>query len=221
MDSETLLLIVSGYGGLLFTIAWLTERYGHRIKQPWWRPLVYTLSIGVYCSSWTFLGAVGQAVNSGWHFLPVYLGPILLIVFGWRFLHRLITVSGRNKVTSIADFIGSRYGKYQPLAAAVTLVLVVGTLPYIALQLRAVDIAWSSTDWRNYSVLGSDFSSSIATAMVMAWFAVVFGTRVIDGPERLRGLMTVIATESVVNWPRLYWLLCWRGAYCVIMIWPC
>jgi Na+/proline symporter/signal transduction histidine kinase/ActR/RegA family two-component response regulator len=199
MDSETLLLIVSGYGGLLFTIAWLTERYGHRIKQPWWRPLVYTLSIGVYCSSWTFLGAVGQAVNSGWHFLPVYLGPILLIVFGWRFLHRLITVSGRNKVTSIADFIGSRYGKYQPLAAAVTLVLVVGTLPYIALQLRAVDIAWSSTDWRNYSVLGSDFSSSIATAMVMAWFAVVFGTRVIDGPERLRGLMTVIATESVVK----------------------
>jgi len=199
MDSERLLLIVTCYGILLFAIAWLTERYGHKINKPWWRPLVYTLSIGVYCSSWTFLGAVGQAANSGWHFLPIYLGPILLIVFGWRFLHRLITVSGRNKITSIADFIGSRYGKYQPLAAAVTLILVIGTLPYIALQLRAVDIAWNSTDWRTDTVLGNDVSSSLVTAMIMAWFAIVFGTRVIDGPNKLRGLMTVIATESIVK----------------------
>jgi Na+/proline symporter/signal transduction histidine kinase/CheY-like chemotaxis protein len=199
MDSESLLLIVMCYGALLFAIAWLTERYGHKINKPWWRPLVYTLSIGVYCSSWTFLGAVGQAANSGWHFLPIYLGPILLIVFGWKFIHRLITASSRNKITSIADFIGSRYGKYQPLAAAVTLVLVIGTLPYIALQLRAVDIAWSSTDWRTNNVLSSDISSSLVTAMLMAWFAIVFGTRVIDGPNRLRGLMTVIATESIVK----------------------
>jgi signal transduction histidine kinase/Na+/proline symporter/CheY-like chemotaxis protein/PAS domain-containing protein len=199
MDSQSLLLIVIFYGALLFAIAWLTERYGHKINKPWWRPLIYTLSIGVYCSSWTFLGAVGQAVNSGWHFLPIYLGPILLFLFGWRFLHRLITVSARNKVTSIADFIGSRYGKYQPLAAAVTLVLVIGTLPYIALQLRAVDIAWSSTDWRADSVLGTDLNSSLVTAMIMAWFAIVFGTRVIDGPEKLRGLMAVISMESIIK----------------------
>lgn len=199
MDSQSLLLIVTCYGILLFAIAWLTERYGHKINKPWWRPLIYTLSIGVYCSSWTFLGAVGQAVNSGWHFLPIYLGPILLIIFGWGFLHRLITTSARNKITSIADFIGSRYGKYQPLAAAVTLVLVIGTLPYIALQLRAVEIAWSSTDWRSDSVLGSDFNSSLVTAMVMAWFAIVFGTRVIDGPDKLRGLMAVISMESIIK----------------------
>lgn len=199
MNSERLLMIVTCYGALLFAIAWVTERYGHRIIKTWWRPLVYTLSIGVYCSSWTFLGAVGQAVDGGWHFLPIYLGPILLVVFGWRFLYRLITVSSRNKITSIADFIGSRYGKYQPLAAAVTLVLVIGTLPYIALQLRAVDIAWASTDWRASGVLNSQVSSSLVTAMVMAWFAIVFGTRVIDGPDKLRGLMTVIATESVVK----------------------
>jgi Na+/proline symporter/signal transduction histidine kinase/CheY-like chemotaxis protein len=199
MDSESLLLIVTLYGALLFAIAWLTERYGHKINKSWWRPLVYTLSIGVYCSSWTFLGAVGQAANSGWHFLPIYLGPILLFVFGWSFLRRLITVSGRNKVTSIADFIGSRYGKYQPLAAAVTLVLVIGTLPYIALQLRAVDIVWSTTDWGNDSVLSNDVSSSLVTAMIMAWFAIMFGTRVIDGPNKLRGLMTVIATESIIK----------------------
>lgn len=199
MDSERLLLVVIAYGGLLFAIAWLTERYGYKIKQPWWRSLVYTLSIGVYCSSWTFLGAAGQASNSGWHYLPIYLGPILLIVFGWRFLHRLISVSGHNKVTSIADFIGSRYGKYQPLAATVTLVLVIGTLPYIALQLRAVDLAWNSTDWQANDLLSNEFNSGLVTAMVMAWFAIIFGTRMINGPNKLRGLMTVIATESVVK----------------------
>lgn len=207
MDSESLLLIVTGYGMLLFAIAWITERYGHKINQPWWRPFSYTLSIGVYCSSWTFLGATGQAASSGWHFLPIYLGPILLILFGWPFLQRLITISAHNKVTSIADFIGSRYGKYQPLAAAVTLILVIGTLPYIALQLRAVDIAWGSTDWgnTNWSSLSfentfeSKFGSSFITAMVMAWFAIVFGTRVIHGPNKLRGLMTVIATESIIK----------------------
>ena len=119
MDSQALLLLVFFYSGLLFAIAWLAERYGHRLRQPWWRPLIYTLSIGVYCSSWTFLGAVGQAVENGWSFLPIYLGPILLVVLGWRFLRRLLTISSRNKVTSIADFIGSRYGKNQRLAAVV------------------------------------------------------------------------------------------------------
>lgn len=199
MDNEHLLLIVIFYGVLLFTIAWITERYGYKIKQAWWRPLVYSLSIGVYCSSWTFLGAVGQASNNGWHFLPVYLGPVLLFVFGWPFLHRLITISARNKVTSIADFIGSRYGKYQPLAATVTIVLVIGTLPYIALQLRAVDIAWNSTHLNASSILNGKFSSGLVTATIMAGFAIIFGTRAINGPNKLRGLMTVVAAESIIK----------------------
>ena len=199
MNSEHLLLTVIFYGILLFTIAWLTERYGYKLKQTWWRPLVYSLSLGVYCSSWTFLGAAGQASSSGWHFFPLYFGPMLLVFFGWPFLHRLITVSSRNNVTSLADFIGSRYGKYQPLAAAVTIVLVIGTLPYIALQLRAVDIAWSSTDWTTSKTVTSEFSSGIVTAMIMAIFAIIFGTRVINGPNKLRGLMAVVATESFIK----------------------
>ncbi|NHO67740.1 response regulator [Aestuariicella hydrocarbonica] len=199
MDSQLILVLVFLYGGLLFAIAWLAERYGHRMQQPWWRPLVYTLSIGVYCSSWTFLGAVGQSVESGWDFLPIYLGPILLVLFGWRFLRRLLIISSRNKVTSIADFIGSRYGKNQRLAAIVTLVLVVGTLPYIALQLRGVGIAWSSMHWGTASAGAFDSWSSLIAAMVMAWFAILFGTRVIDGPDRLRGLITAVAVESVVK----------------------
>lgn len=199
MNSQLILVLVCLYSGLLFAVAWLAERYGHRLQQPWWRPLVYTLSIGVYCSSWTFLGAVGQAVESGWDFLPIYLGPILLVLFGWRFLRRLLIISSRNKVTSIADFIGSRYGKNQRLAAIVTLVLVVGTLPYIALQLRAVGIAWSSMHWGTDFDPSFDSWSSLIAAMVMAWFAILFGTRVIDGPDRHRGLITAVAVESVVK----------------------
>lgn len=206
MDSQLSLVLVCLYGGLLFAIAWLSERYGHRLRLPWWRPLVYTLSIGVFCSSWTFLGSVGQAVEDGWNFLPIYLGPILLVLFGWPFLRRLLIVSSRNKVTSIADFIGSRYGKNQRLAAIVTLVLVVGTLPYIAQQLRGVGIAWSAMYGSGMAGIeghneGSAFDSwsSLVAALAMAWFAILFGTRVLEGPNRYRGLITAVATESVVK----------------------
>lgn len=199
MNSQLLLFLVCAYGCLLFAIAWLAERYAHKVTFSWWRPLIYTLSIGVYCSSWTFLGAVGTAVTSGWHFLPIYLGPILVVLFGWRFIRRLLVVSQRNKVTSIADFIGSRYGKSQQLAAFVTLVLVVGTLPYIALQLRAVGIAWTTIHWNADNLREFDGFTSFLAAMILAWFAILFGTRVIDGPDRLRGMLTVVAVESVVK----------------------
>ncbi len=199
MDSQLLLLLVCVYGGLLFSIAWLAERFAHRLQQSWWRPLIYALSIGVYCSSWTFLGAVGQAVDNGWHYLPIYLGPILLILFGWPFIRRLLIISSRNKITSIADFIGSRYGKSQPLAAIVTAVVVIGTLPYIALQLRGVGIAWDNIGWYDEGAPGFDAVSSLISAMAMAWFAIMFGTRIIDGPNRLRGMITAVAVESVVK----------------------
>jgi Na+/proline symporter/signal transduction histidine kinase/CheY-like chemotaxis protein len=199
VDSQLLLFLVVLYGGLLFGVAWLAERFAYRLKQHWWRPLIYTLSIGVYCSSWTFLGAVGTAVESGWHYASIYIGPILLIIFGWPFIRRLLVISSRNKVTSIADFIGSRYGKNQRLAAIVTLVVVVGTLPYIALQLRGVGIAWETIDWHDEGSPGFDAVSSLITAMAMAWFAILFGTRIIDGPDRLRGMITAVAAESVVK----------------------
>jgi len=199
LNSQLLLFLVFAYGGLLFAIAWLAERYAQRVTFSWWRPLIYTLSIGVYCSSWTFLGAVGTAVTSGWSFLPIYLGPILVVLFGWRFIRRLLVVSQRNKVTSVADFIGSRYGKSQQLAAFVTLVVVVGTLPYIALQLRAVGIAWDAIHWNTDNLQVFDGFTSFLAAMILAWFTILFGTRVIDGPDRLRGMLTVVAVESVVK----------------------
>ncbi len=183
---------------MLFVVAWLSDRDRTLLKHPKLRGFIYALSIGVYCSSWTFLGAVGQAVDNGWHFLPIYLAPILLFLLGWRFIRKLLIVSSRNKITSIADFIGSRYGKNQLLAAIITIVLVVGTLPYIALQLRAVGIVWS---WVDLSSINTNFNyaSSLIAAMVMALFAILFGTRIIDGPDRLRGMIIAIATESVVK----------------------
>ncbi len=199
MDSQLLIILVCLYSGLLFAIAWIAERFGHGLHKTWLRPLIYTLSIGVYCSSWTFLGAVGQAVQDGWIFSSIYLGPILLITFGWPFLRRLLVVSSRNKVTSIADFIGSRYGKSQRLAATVTLVLVIGTLPYIALQLRAVGIAWQGIHWTEIVETRFDGWSSLIAALAMAWFSILFGTRVIDGPDRYRGMITAVALESVVK----------------------
>ena len=204
MDSQLLLLYAFVYAAILFYVAWYVERRGFTF--PRWQPLVYSLSIGVYCSSWTFLGAVGRAVDGGWSFLPIYLGPILLFIFGWRFIRHLLVISSRNKVTSIADFIGSRYGKSQRLAALVTIVAVIGSLPYIALQLKAVSLVWSTV---NMGRLSDSFASgeslvisngtSLISAMVLAWFAILFGTRVIEGPHRHQGLIASIAVESIVK----------------------
>ncbi|MFA7552754.1 MAG: NahK/ErcS family hybrid sensor histidine kinase/response regulator [Spongiibacteraceae bacterium] len=204
MDSQLLLLYASIYGALLFYVAWYVERHG--LASPRWQPLVYSLSLAVYCSSWTFLGAVGRAVEGGWSFLPIYLGPILLFIFGWHFIRHLLVISSRNKVTSIADFIGSRYGKSQRLAALVTIVAVIGSLPYIALQLKAVSLVWSTINIDSLSetfTLGENLlisnGTSLISAMVLAWFAIVFGTRVIEGPRRHQGLIASIAVESIVK----------------------
>ena len=105
------------------------------------RPLIYALSLAVYCTSWTFFGSVGLAASTGYDFIPVYLGPILLFVFGWRFLLRIVRLAKSQNITSVADFLAARYGKSQAVAAIVTVIAVAGTLPYIALQLKAVALS--------------------------------------------------------------------------------
>lgn len=198
MNSQLLLLLASIYGGLLFFVAWRAE--GWRSLSNNRQAIIYSLSIAVYCSSWTFFGAVGTALEDGWNFITIYLGPILLFVFGWPFLHRLLVMCSRNKVTSIADFIGSRYGKNQLLAAIVTLVAVIGSLPYIALQLKAVTMAWNTVNGINPIVEGvSNTGTSFIISSLMALFAIIFGTRVIDGPRRHTGMVSAIALESFVK----------------------
>ncbi|WP_339676433.1 NahK/ErcS family hybrid sensor histidine kinase/response regulator [uncultured Zhongshania sp.] len=198
MESQWLVLLAFIYVACLFLIAWWADR--HTQRPPVVRALVYSLSLAVYCSSWTFFGAIGQAVNDGWSFVPIYLGPILLFVLAWPFIRRLSVVSTRNRVTSIADFIGSRYGKHQFLAALVTLIAVAGSLPYIALQLKAVTQAWLTVQhmWQP-NLATSHSSTSFIAALILVVFTVAFGTRVVDKRHRHRGLMAAIAVESLVK----------------------
>ncbi len=128
--------VALAYLGVLFLIAWYGDSRPRWLRG--WRPWIYSLSIAVYCTSWTFFGTVGQAASQPWSFLPIYLAPILVFTMGWRFLARVIMIAKREHITSIADFIAARYGKSQGLAVMVTIIAVVGILPYIALQLRGI-----------------------------------------------------------------------------------
>ncbi|WP_193161424.1 NahK/ErcS family hybrid sensor histidine kinase/response regulator [Microbulbifer hainanensis] len=192
-----LLFFALVYVALLFAVAWRAEH-----RKQWllrYRPLIYALTLAVYCSSWTFFGAVGQSVTSTWSYLPIYLGPMLLFLFGGAFLRKLMLVSERQKVTSIADFIGSRYGKSQGLSALVTLLAIVGSLPYIALQLRAVTMAWDSVGATSQPGDLFNLDTAFATALLMGVFAMLFGTRHLEGRERNRGVVAAIALESMVK----------------------
>ncbi|MGL6261258.1 hybrid sensor histidine kinase/response regulator [Vibrio sp. WXL210] len=186
------------YLGILFFIAWYGDRRTKKVAQ--WRPWIYSLSIAVYCTSWSFYGTVGQASSNPWSFLPIYLAPILVFVFGWRVLARLILVAKREHITSIADFIAARYGKSQGLAVVVTLIAVIGILPYIALQLRGITMGLDVVAPQLTEQLGYDdhYVSWFVVGM-LAVFTMLFGTRNIDNTEHHRGMMLAIAFESIVK----------------------
>ncbi|RJX65419.1 response regulator [Vibrio sinensis] len=186
------------YLGLLFLIAWYGDKRVSWLAK--WRPWIYSLSIAVYCTSWTFYGTVGQASSNPWAFLPIYLAPILVFTFGWRILARLILVAKREHITSIADFIAARYGKSQGLAVVITIIAVVGILPYIALQLRGITLGLDIVApefQQNLAQQGIDVSAFVVVAL--AAFTMLFGTRHIDNTEHHRGMMMAVAFESVVK----------------------
>ncbi|MEO7050794.1 MAG: NahK/ErcS family hybrid sensor histidine kinase/response regulator [Rhodanobacter sp.] len=195
-----LLLVSLLYVGLLFVVAYAGDRHPLYPRQPRLRPIIYSLTLAVYCSSWTFYGAVGTAARNGMAYLPIYLGPILLFVFGFGFLRRLLQVVRQRKITSIADFIGARFGKSHGLAALVALIAVVAVVPYIALQFKAVAMS--------FGVLGGSALGAVRTggvdsalwcAALLAAFAILFGTRSIDATEHHHGLMLAIAMESLIK----------------------
>lgn len=186
------------YLGLLFLVAWFGDRRHLQWKK--FRPWIYSLSIAVYCTSWTFYGTVGQAAENTWSFIPIYLAPILVYSLGWPIISRLIQISKREHITSIADFIASRYGKSQGLAVTVTMMAVVGILPYIALQLRAVTMGVDLVAPNLMQNLGyQDTQVSAFVAMILAVFTMLFGTRHIDNTEHHKGMMCAIAFESLVK----------------------
>jgi Na+/proline symporter/nitrogen-specific signal transduction histidine kinase len=159
---------------------------------------VYAASMGVYCTAWTYFGSVGRAAASGVGFLPIYLGPTLAMVLAWPVLRKMIRIARRHRITSIADFIASRYGHSRLLAGLVTLIALVGVVPYVALQLKAVASGLALLTGQS-AWAGGWVDGALVVALVLAAFTVAFGTRHIDGTERHEGLVAAIAAESVVK----------------------
>lgn len=192
---DLLLLVCLAYVVALFVIAFIVDRRARAGRLRWLTsPVIYTLSISVYCTSWTFYGAVGSAARNGLEFITIYLGPTLVFIGWWWLLRKLVRIAKANRITSIADLISSRYGKSSGLAVLATTIAVVATTPYIALQLQSVTLS--------YQVIARN-SDRIETAFWiaagMALFAILFGTRNVDANERHHGVVAAIAVEAVVK----------------------
>ncbi|WP_448212495.1 hybrid sensor histidine kinase/response regulator [Colwellia sp. MEBiC06753] len=183
------------YIGLLFGIAYLGDKYRHQLAKKW-QPFIYAMTLGVYCTSWSFLGTTGQASTNFLSHLPIYLGPILLFIFAWPFLQRMIRISLKLNLTSIADLLAARFGKSHNLAIVVTLVALVGTMPYLALQLKG--IVYSFEQLQSEPLINSG-QFGFLVSLALAGFTIVFGIRHLDVTERHPGVMLAIAFESIVK----------------------
>ncbi|RJF70494.1 PAS domain-containing hybrid sensor histidine kinase/response regulator [Rhodopseudomonas palustris] len=188
------------YIGFLFYIASIGDRLSQQQRERA-GGLIYPLSLAIYCTSWTFFGSVGFASRTSADFLAIYVGPILLIAVGTPLLRRVIRLAKSQNITSIADFIAARYGKSQKVAATVALIAIVGSVPYIALQLKAVASSLQTILGDDHNIADIPIVGDIAliVALAMALFAVLFGTRRASATEHQHGLMLAIATESIVK----------------------
>ncbi|MCU0928438.1 MAG: sensor histidine kinase [Burkholderiaceae bacterium] len=188
---------------LLFAVAWWADRRAADGRSVIGNAWVYALSLAVYCTAWTYFGSVGRAASAGVWFLPIYLGPTLAMVLAWMVVRKMIRIARTYRITSIADFVASRYGKSRTLAGLVTLITVVGIVPYIALQLKAIASGFALlTTPVGAPLPGRDdwwVDGTFYTALALAGFTMVFGTRHLDTTERHEGMVAAIAFESVVK----------------------
>ncbi|HQR11975.1 MAG TPA: sensor histidine kinase [Casimicrobiaceae bacterium] len=194
------------YLGTLFAIAYYGDHRADRGRSIIANPYIYALSLGVYATAWTFYGSVGRAASDGVGFLPIYIGPTLMMALWWVVMRKIIRISKANRITSLADFVSSRYGKSAALAGLVTVIAVVGVVPYIALQLKAVSHSFSmlvrfpdvamSVQRESTPILAD---TAFWMALVLAAFTILFGTRHLDASERHEGLVAAIAFESIVK----------------------
>ncbi|WJN60955.1 PAS domain-containing hybrid sensor histidine kinase/response regulator [Pseudomonas sp. SO81] len=189
--------VALAYMAILFAIAFYGDRRRTPLK-PRLRAWVFSLSLAVYCTSWTFFGAVGQAAGQLWSFLPIYLGPIIVLLFAPWVLEKMVAISKRENITSIADFIAARYGKSQSLAVVVALICLVGVLPYIALQLKGIVLGVNLLIGTTPSPTRSQ-DTALIVSLILALFTVLFGTRSLDVTEHHRGMVLAIAFESLVK----------------------
>jgi PAS domain S-box-containing protein len=196
LDYGPLLSIVVGYLLFLFGVAYWAER-SRWPERPRLAMLTYVLTASVYCTAWTFYGSVGLAANRGLEFLTIYLGPALLALLWPVLLRRLVRVAKEQRITSISDFISSRYGKSAPLGALVAALVVLGLIPYIALQLQAVSQSFKLI-LRQETILDV-FDPTLLVAIVLGVFGILFGARNPDFTQAQRGLLSAVAVESVVK----------------------
>src|SRR3990167_8272754 len=184
---------------ILFAIAFYGDRRATPMP-PKIRAWGYSLSLAVYCTSWTFFGAVGQAAAQLWSFLPIYLGPIIILVFAPWVLQKMVMISKQENIPSIADFIAARSGKSQALAVVVALVCLVGVLPYIALQLKGIVLGVNLLSWAGAGANGTGAQdTALIVSLVLALFTILFGTRNLDVTEHHRGMVLAIAFESLIK----------------------
>ncbi|GLK50025.1 hybrid sensor histidine kinase/response regulator [Brevundimonas intermedia] len=198
MFSLMILGLVVAYMAVLFAVAWHQERPAARARGRGLGASVYALSLAIYCTSWTYYGAVGTAARDGWEYLPIYIGPVLGLTVLFPLWRRIAAAARRENVGSMADFVASRYGKSQTLGAAVTLVAILGSLPYIALQLKSLSMAGALLT-AGTPVAGSESLTVLVLAGVLAGFAILFGARRPDLTEHNRGLIQAIGLESLVK----------------------
>ncbi|MFJ2487983.1 NahK/ErcS family hybrid sensor histidine kinase/response regulator [Pseudomonas sp. NPDC087639] len=199
LSTGLIAVVALAYMAIMFAIAFYGDRRSAPLP-PRVRAWVYSLSLAVYCTSWTFFGAVGQAAEQLWSFLPIYLGPILLLVGAPWVLQKMVMISKQENITSIADFIAARYGKSQSLAVVVALICLVGVLPYIALQLKGIVLGVNLLIGAGADAMGTRAQdTALIVSLVLALFTIVFGTRNLDATEHHRGMVLAIAFESLVK----------------------
>jgi len=206
LATETVIFVSLCYIGLLFGIAYYGDIRADMKRSIISNPYIYALSLAVYCTAWTFYGSVGRAASAGPAFITIYLGPTLMMTMGWLVIKKIIRISKVHRITSIADFIGSRYGKSMTLGGVVTIIAVLGIIPYISLQLKAISSSFllirqypSPEPLPSPRALHIWSDTTFYVALFLTVFATLFGTRNLEATERHEGLVAAIAFESIVK----------------------
>jgi len=206
LQGWVIVLTSFAYLGLLFAIAYFADKRADAGRSVISGPYIYSLSLAVYATAWTFYGSVGRAAANGVGFLPIYIGPTLVIALWWIVMRKILRISKRNRITSLADFIASRYGRNALLGGTVTIIAVIGILPYISLQLKAVSSSFSIVLQYPQIVMPQHLGtvpllqdSTLWIALILAAFTIVFGTRHLDAAEHHEGMVAAIAFESLVK----------------------
>jgi Na+/proline symporter/signal transduction histidine kinase len=206
LNEPTIILVSFAYLGVLFAIAYYADGRADAGRSVIAKPYIYSLSLAVYATAWTFYGSVGRAASDGVGFLPIYIGPTLMIALWWVILRKILRISKQNRITSLADFIASRYGKSALLGGLVTVIAVIGILPYISLQLKAVSSSFTTLAQypeimmpAQVGALSARQDTALWVALILAAFTIAFGTRHLDAAEHHQGMVAAIAFESLVK----------------------